>query len=161
MNALTSIHVGMAEWVVSDDVGSVFVVPGLGSCIGIALYDPNRPIAGMSHIMLPDSRISRDGSKAGKYADTAIPLLVEELVARGVKRSALVAKIAGGSQMFSIKGSLNIGERNILAVTEVLKSLNIPLVGNHVGGTVGRTVRFFLETHRFTVRSLGKTEVDI
>lgn len=161
MTALTSIHVGMSEWAVSVDPGTVFVVPGLGSCIGIALYDKARAIGGMSHVMLPDSSLARDTSKPGKYADSAIPTLVRELEALGAGRLNLAAKIAGGAQMFSVKGSLNIGERNIVAVQEILKKMGIPLLGSHVGGTAGRTVRFFLDEKRFAVRSLGKAEVDI
>lgn len=114
---------------------------GLGSCIGLMLYDDSQKVGAMVHIMLPDSAGRQD--RPGKYADTAIPLLIKELGALGCKSRSLVAKMAGGACMFEYFGTnLNIGERNAEKVRALLKEHNIPLIKEDVGGKVGRSVTF-------------------
>ena len=114
---------------------------GLGSCIGLTLYDDSLKVGAMVHIMLPDSAGRKD--RPGKYADTAIPLLLKELNALGSKNKSLVAKMAGGACMFEYFGTnLNIGERNAERVRAILKENNIPLKKEDVGGKVGRSVTF-------------------
>jgi chemotaxis protein CheD len=114
---------------------------GLGSCIGLTIYDDTLKVGAMVHIMLPDSAGRKD--RPGKYADTAIPLLIRELNALGSRNRNLIAKMAGGACMFEYFGTnLNIGERNAEKVRALLKELNIPLVKEDVGGKVGRSVTF-------------------
>ena len=114
---------------------------GLGSCIGLTLYDETLRIGAMVHIMLPDSAGRKD--RPGKYADTAIPLLLKELGEKGSKNRNLVAKMAGGACMFEYFGTnLNIGERNAERVRAILKENNITLVKEDIGGKVGRSVTF-------------------
>jgi chemotaxis protein CheD len=114
---------------------------GLGSCIGLTMYDPNLKLGAMVHIMLPESAGRMD--RPGKYVDTAVPLLVKELVALGCKNRSIIAKIAGGACMFEYFGTnLNIGERNAVKVRLLLKEHNIELAAEDVGGKVGRSVTF-------------------
>jgi chemotaxis protein CheD len=114
---------------------------GLGSCIGLTMYDPNLKIGAMVHIMLPESGGRMD--RPGKYVDTAVPLLVKELVALGCKNRSIVAKIAGGACMFEYFGTnLNIGERNAIKARLLLQEHNIQLAAEDVGGKVGRSVTF-------------------
>lgn len=114
---------------------------GLGSCIGLTLYDPNLKLGAMVHIMLPESSGRMD--RPGKYADTAVPLLVNELNALGSKNRSILAKIIGGACMFEYFGTnLNIGERNAEKVRIKLKEHNIQLAGEDVGGKIGRSVTF-------------------
>ena len=114
---------------------------GLGSCIGLTMYDPNLKLGAMVHIMLPESSGRMD--RPGKYVDTAVPLLVNELVALGCKNRSIVAKIAGGACMFEYFGTnLNIGERNAGKVRILLKEHNVKLAAEDVGGKVGRSVTF-------------------
>jgi len=114
---------------------------GLGSCIGLTLYDPQKKNGAMVHIMLPDSGGRTD--RPGKYADTAIPLLIKELDKIGSNKRSLVAKIAGGACMFEYFGTnLNIGERNTEKVRIALKEQGIKISAEDVGGKVGRTVTF-------------------
>lgn len=114
---------------------------GLGSCIGLTLYDDTIKSGAMVHIMLPDSAGRTD--RPGKYADTAIALLIKELTALGCKNRSLVAKMAGGSCMFEYFGAnLNIGERNAERVRGLLKEHHIQLAAEDVGGKVGRSVTF-------------------
>lgn len=116
---------------------------GLGSCVGIALIDSFNKIAGLSHIMLPDSKSFSNTSNPMKYADTAIPLLMQKLIASGANRNNLKAKIAGGASMFSFADKspmMDIGKRNAETVKSVLKDLNIPIIAEDVGGNKGRTM---------------------
>ncbi|MDD1695196.1 MAG: chemotaxis protein CheD [Methanoregula sp.] len=114
---------------------------GLGSCIGLTLYDDTLKVGAMVHIMLPESAGRSD--RPGKYADTAIPLLLKELSALGCRNRSLKAKMAGGACMFEYFGTnLNIGERNADKVRALLKEHNIPLVKEDVGGKIGRSVTF-------------------
>lgn len=114
---------------------------GLGSCIGLTLYTPEQRIGAMVHIMLPESSGRTD--RPGKYADTAIPLLIGELETAGAHRKSIVAKMAGGATMFeAFSASMNIGQRNIDKVKALLAEQNIRLVAEDCGGKMGRSVYF-------------------
>ncbi|WP_027108643.1 chemotaxis protein CheD [Lacticigenium naphthae] len=134
------------------------ITVGLGSCVGIALYDAKSKVGGLSHIMLPDSSTFKDQTKWQKFADLAIPQLVADMKEKtGAIR--IEAKIAGGASMFSFGGEEKgpkIGERNILAVKKSLAALNIPLKGEHTGGKMGRTMIVDLETFEVTIRMVNR-----
>lgn len=145
-------RVRMAEYAISESPG-LLVTVGLGSCVGIALYDKRKKIGGLVHIMLPENK---KGLKPAKYADTGIPLVIEELVKKGAKRRRLTAKIAGGAQMFSMQGnnsSLQVGKRNIEKVRKVLKKENINLMGADVGKNYGRTMKFYTSDGKVLISS--------
>jgi len=133
---------------------------GLGSCIGLVIYDDIAKVAGMSHIMLPNNHEGKDVKKLGKYADTAVPKLIEDLIALGALKSRLKAKMAGGAQMFSIPGKnsasfLAIGERNIETTKKMLEKYGIPLVASDVGGNKGRSVEFYTDNWIMIVKVIG------
>jgi chemotaxis protein CheD len=114
---------------------------GLGSCIALVIHDTKHSNGACAHVMLPESGGKLD--RPGKYADTAVPLLIEELIALGGVKRSFVAKIVGGASMFSnFQGKLNIGERNIDAVRKHLEAHGIPVVAEDLGGTVGRTLLY-------------------
>jgi chemotaxis protein CheD len=117
---------------------------GLGSCVGIAIYDLGAQIGGLIHAMLPRYEEGRDKTNASKYVDSSVMLMVDELLEMGATRPALRAKMVGGAQMFSFISSdtLNIGLRNSQVAREVLKKESIPLLAEDVGGTKGRTIVF-------------------
>jgi chemotaxis protein CheD len=149
----------MADLVVSKHP-AMLITLGLGSCIGLVIFDQISKTAGMVHIMLPDSREAKNIPKPGKFADTAVPLLLEDLVKLGVNKSQLRAKMAGGAQMFSIPGKADssifgVGNRNIEATTKMLVSAGIRLVASDTGGSKGRSVEFNTETLKFMVKTLG------
>jgi len=149
--------VGISDYKVAASPHSLVTI-GLGSCIGIALYEPVTRIGGLSHIMLPDSEGFKDRSKWQKFADLAIPKMAEEIRTQSGKKY-LVAKIAGGASMFRFditSTSLQIGERNILAVKEALGKSCIPLLGEHTGGNMGRTMIVDLSTFEVTVRMVNR-----
>ncbi|MGL4654619.1 MAG: chemotaxis protein CheD [Sarcina sp.] len=132
---------------------------GLGSCVGISLYDRGKKMVGLIHIMLPDSTCFSGITNPYKYADTAIPLVIDELVKRGALKFRLRAKIAGGAQMFKsqdFKFSNDVGVRNVLAVEKILSSYGIVIEGKDVGGSKGRTMTVEAETGSVTIKSLGK-----
>lgn len=133
---------------------------GLGSCVGIVIYDLYHKIGGLSHVMLPNSELAKQSKfNEFKYVDTAIPILIEKLYLQGAKKYALKAKIAGGAQMFQFESnsdSMRIGPRNVEAVQQKLKELNIPIVSMDVGGKKGRTIEFDPQTGMLEVRTVYK-----
>ncbi len=144
--------------------GKTIRTSGLGSCVGIVLYDEIKKVAGMVHIMLPDSSLDRSKKvNVAKYADTGIYGLMELLKAEGARPMSLKAKIAGGAQMFQFGSSdtLRIGPRNVEAVKEELKRLSIPLIAEQTGGSKGRTIEFDPVTAILSIRSVnaGTTEI--
>ena len=140
---------------------NVFVTYALGSCVGICLYDKQLKIGGLSHIMLPESSMfSKNDINRMKFADTAIPDLVQNLVTLGADRRRLTAKIAGGAQMFEVQaGSLvgTIGDRNTASVKSTLHSMKIPIIAEDTGLNYGRTVYFDLDTGVMKVQSLSRS----
>lgn len=152
-------RIGIAELDTVRPPDSIKTI-GLGSCVGIVLFDNSKKIGGMAHIMLPESKIVADGNRnIAKFADTAIPFLYETLIKEGAIRRNICAKIAGGAEMFSVLGQnngLRVGPRNVEMTKKVLKDLSIPLVAESVGGSSGRTIEFFPETSILNVRTVSK-----
>ena len=152
------IKVGMADLKICHAPDAITTL-GLGSCVGIALYDSISRIAGLAHIMLPDSTQVRQNQNKAKFADTGIDLLIETMVKAGANRKMLTAKIAGGAQMFAFSGNsdmLRVGERNVSAVKGKLASLGIRILSEDTGLKFGRTVEFYPETGDFIIKSVGK-----
>lgn len=133
---------------------------GLGSCVGVVIYDQAKKVAGLAHIMLPSSASIKAGNmNIAKYADTAIEELIQQIIKIGGRASSLKAKIAGGAQMFQFQtGSdiMRIGPRNVEAVEAELKRFNIPLVASDVGGSNGRTIEFDPVTSILKIRTVNK-----
>lgn len=133
---------------------------GLGSCIGVVLYDPEKRIGGLAHVMLPGN--SRQEGLVGKFVNTAIEEMIKEMKTKGADKKRIRAKIFGGANMFPSLNSrtiLLIGERNIKAVREELKKWEIPLVAKDVGGTEGRTIIFNTHDGKVTMKTLKGKEV--
>ena len=136
---------------------------GLGSCVGIILYDNLTKIGGMVHIMLPESTKFKQADNPAKFADTGITLLLQEILKLGANKKRLFAKIAGGAQMFKSNASnlLNIGERNTEKTREILADLKIPLVAEHTGGSIGRTLILDNYSGKVFVRVIGNKPKEI
>jgi chemotaxis protein CheD len=151
------IRVGMADLKVACHP-SILTTLGLGSCVGITLYDSKKKIIGMAHIMLPSSKIATANTNRAKFADTGIVDLLEKMTALGAERKEIVSKIAGGAQMFNFAGSnetLKIGARNSEAVKQVLNELRIPIVAEDIGGNHGRTIEISSEDGKLMVKTIG------
>lgn len=158
-----TIKVGMADLRVCISPNAVTTL-GLGSCVGIAIRDPVTKIGGLAHIMLPDSTQISNNSNIPKFADTGITELVRQMVAKGAKQSRMVAKIAGGAQMFSFQNKsemVRIGERNVEATKKKLAQLKIPILAQDTGDSYGRTVIFYPETGDFVIKAVGKVQKTI
>ena len=154
------IKVGMADVNVCHAPGAITTL-GLGSCVGVVLYDRTTRTAGLAHVMLPDSTKVRQNQNKAKFADTGIDLLIEMLRNEGANCSMLTAKIAGGAQMFAFSTNndmLRVGERNVEAVKAKLKELGIRILAEDTGANYGRTVEFYPETGDFLIKSVGKPE---
>lgn len=125
----------------------VLVTYALGSCVGVCLYDEIERTAGLIHIMLPWSRDAAYDDNRRRYADTGITELIGKMISLGASKSRLVAKIAGGAQMFgSASWMFNIGERNVEAAEHVLGAYDIPVIGRDVGGSCARTLYLHTDT---------------
>jgi len=160
-NVLTVVKVGIADLNIVHH-NTKIRTSGLGSCVGVVIYDLAKQIAGMAHIMLPDSNLTKQKNfNKYKYADTAIDILIGKLLDEGARKFSLKAKIAGGAQMFTFQSSseiTRIGPRNIEAVKERLKIHRIPIVAEDVGGNNGRTIEFDAITGMLKVRAVNQKE---
>ena len=154
-----SIVLGMADLYVARAPIKLITL-GLGSCIGLVVFDPLAKIAGMAHIMLPDSRGLKGSEKVGKFADTAVPAIIDEMLKQGANRSRIKAKIAGGAQMFALPDSspefLTVGAKNVRETTMRLARLGIALVASDTGGNKGRTIEFSTSNWMLKIKTLGK-----
>lgn len=151
------IVVGMADMNTTKCPG-VLTTLGLGSCVGIAIYDPTTKIAGLAHVMLPDSTQIRNNSNVAKFADSGIIKLVKDMILLGAVKSTMQAKIAGGAQMFAFESTndaLRIGDRNVEATIKILGLLKIPIVARHTGENYGRTIELYSDTGALIVKTIG------
>ena len=158
------IKVGMADLKTCVSPDGVTTL-GLGSCVGIAIRDPVTKIGGLAHIMLPDSTTIRNSNQnIAKFADTGIDELIRQMENLGASKSRLVAKMAGGAQMFAMASqneSLRVGERNAAAARAKLKEYRIRLLAEDCGLNYGRTVEFYSETGDYVIKSVGKPQKTI
>lgn len=152
------IKVGMADLQIAKFPDALTTL-GLGSCIGIALYDPISKVGGLVHIMLPDSKSIKNNANLAKFADTGIVELLSQMIVAGAHRNKIVAKIAGGAKMFATTGLSdisNIGARNADASMLKLNELKIPVLARETGENYGRTVELYCDSGEFIIKSVGK-----
>jgi len=151
------IKVGMADLQAGKDPCMITTL-GLGSCVGISLYDRSTRISGMAHVMLPSSKQARDNTNVAKFADTGIVYLLNSMVKMGANKSTIVAKLAGGAQMFAFKDVsdiMRIGDRNVEASREMLAMLKIPVLSEDVKGNYGRTIELYSADGRVHIKTIG------
>lgn len=155
----------MGEQAASRTPQDVLVTIGLGSCIGLALLDRSRGVAGLAHIVLPDSTGIASQTEPAKFADTAVPALLNGMARLGAGRSQLEAVLVGGAQMFAFGrkdgAGLDIGTRNEQATRAALERAGILIRAAATGGGKGRTVRVHVESGIVTVREAGGTEIEL
>lgn len=150
------IEVGMAEMKISSSP-HILVTRGLGSCLGITVYDVQKRIGGLAHAMLPCFEMAKIKTNPHKFVDSVVPLMFEELKKHGCKVSDLKVKVFGGAHMFSsipVNSSFNIGVKNVNAAHEVLSAHNIPVVAEDTGGNYGRTIFFDLAAGKVKVKTI-------
>lgn len=142
MNESVEVRVGIADIKVVSNPDKVLTM-GLGSCVGISFYDKRKKIAGLAHIMLPDSSKFKKITNEMKYADLAVPILLSKMKSLGCENRNIEAKIAGGAAMFQFSDSRiisDVGKRNVEAVKEIIKKNGLSIIASDVGGGHGRTM---------------------
>ncbi|MBO6179676.1 MAG: chemotaxis protein CheD [Selenomonadaceae bacterium] len=157
------IRVGMADYKVGKSPATL-ISYGLGSCIGVSLYDPQLKVGGLLHIMLPDSTQARASDNPAKFADTGLPLMLADVLKLGAVKTRLVAKLAGGAQMFAFQNAtdvMRVGSRNAEAVKKILQANGIKIIAEDTGGTYGRTVSIDLTNGSYKVKTIDKGEKEI
>ncbi len=155
---MNELFVNMGQLSVLRNTGILTTI-GLGSCIGVALYDPVVKVGAMAHVFLYKSHKDKDPKALpGKYADLAIPSLVQITINQGARKERLYAKLAGGAHLFANlpTKTLSVGEKNIRAVKQQLSIHNIPITGQDLAGNYGRKMRLFVETGIVIVTAIGK-----
>ena len=154
--------VSIGEIVVSRVANDVLVAYGLGSCVSISLYDPDKRVGGMLHALLPASLGKGDAaSHPEKFVDLGVPLLLDQVEKLGAMRRRLIVRLCGGAHMLSnpgIKNTLNIGDRNVEAARTILKNLGLKIAVEETGGSSGRTAKLYMATGQVTVRTMGQKE---
>ena len=154
---METIKVGMADLQAARHP-AVLTTLGLGSCVGIALFDRTTGTIGLAHCMLPDSTQSKNATNIAKFVDSAIDALITEMIRLGANRNKITAKLAGGAQMFSFTQSsdlMRIGQRNVVSAKEKLNLLRIPIISEDTGGNYGRTIELDSSTGILLIKTIG------
>jgi chemotaxis protein CheD len=139
----------------ADDV---LVTVGLGSCVAILLHDAEARVGGLAHVLLPSPALTRPDGNPAKFPQSAVPRLVELMVAEGARPERITGRLAGGASMFAAlapPGTIQMGERNLAAARQALSTNGLRLIGEAVGGDFGRTVRFRVGDGRVEVRTVA------
>lgn len=151
------IKVKIADYKVSSSP-KILVSYGLGSCVGISLYDFEAKIGALAHILLPSTVSFKDDEHDGKYADRAVNAMLQAMISEGCIKERIVAKVAGGASMFQNNFNANdqklVGERNVESVLEQLELLGIEMAASDTGGNYGRTIELDLENGEMSIKSL-------
>ena len=149
-----NVVIGIADMRMSSQPGDVLVTYSLGSCLGVTLYDPHSSVGGMIHCMLPLSKV--DPEKAKKtpfmFVDAGIPLLFKRMQEQGAKTSRIIVKATGCSQLLDDKNLFEIGRRNYTVFRKMLWKYNILISGEHIGGSLSRTLFLDIATGEVIVR---------
>jgi chemotaxis protein CheD len=157
-------YIGIGELAASKTAGDSIKTMALGSCVGVAAYNPKIKAAGLLHIALPDSNISKSKCKdnPGRYADTGIPVLIREMMKLGTEKNRdLIIKIIGGAQILDPNDTFNIGKRNILAVKKILWKNSLLLKAEDIGGNVSRTVSINVDDGKIIISSPGRSKWEL
>jgi chemotaxis protein CheD len=158
-NIVDVIKVGIADLNIVK-APNIIRTSGLGSCVGVVLYDSKLDIGGLAHVMLPDSSLAKAQTiNRAKYADTAVEELINKMVKIGARKPYLKAKLAGGAQMFQFTSGndlMRIGPRNVEAVKVQLKRFKIDVVSEDTGGNSGRTIEFNPVSRELYIRTVNK-----
>ncbi|MGL4571192.1 MAG: chemotaxis protein CheD [Clostridium sp.] len=149
--------VGISEIYVGRDFETIITI-GLGSCVGVIVYDDKNSVSGLAHVMLSDSTLFKNTSNPAKFVDSAIPLLITEIIKKGGLRANLKCKLVGGASMFNFSDSSiisDVGKRNVLMAKEVLKKENIEIIAEDTLGKKGRTIYLDSKNGEISVKTVG------
>ncbi len=152
---MANVVVDIADLAVSADPGATLITYSLGSCIGVAVWDPVVRVGGMLHYMLPESQLSPEKARSSPamFCDTGVPRLFRAAYELGAVKNRLVVKVAGGSQLLDDNGTFNIGKRNYLALRKIFWKNGVMIAAENVGGSISRTLKLDVGTGAVTIRS--------
>ena len=150
--------VGMGDMLTSNDTAATLVTYSLGSCVGVAIYDPVAKVGGLLHAMLPDSTINLDraSKRPFMFVDTGLPAMFHAVYALGGLKHRLVIKLCGGAEFLDEKKIFKIGQRNVEATVAMLERNGVKISGRETGGRESRTVKLDLSNGNFTLDIPGK-----
>jgi len=153
-----NVVVGIADMKVSKELDATVVTHSLGSCIGLAVYDPVAKVGGLLHYMLPESGLDANKAKERPlmFADTGIPLLFKACYKLGAEKKRMISKVAGGSQIMDPSGTFNIGKRNYAALRKIFWRNHVMIDAEDVGGTANRTMWLDIATGELVLKVSGK-----
>lgn len=157
------IEVEMAQLILAEAPAKL-VTRGLGSCLGITLYDPIKKFGGMVHAMLPDIEKAKIQTNPARFVNSAVKKMVEEMEKKGCSRSRLAAKVFGGAHMFSFiisDGSLNVGQKNVEMAESVLNEMKVKISAQETGGTFGRTIELNLDDGKVLIKTVSWGEKEV
>ncbi len=158
------IYVGVGEYAISGRPGEIVKTLALGSCVAVVILDANNKSVGLLHIALPESSINkkRANEKPGMFADTGLPILLEEMQKLGYDgKSKLIIKLAGGASIMDPNNTFNIGKRNVLAIRKILERFRLGAIAEDVGGNISRSVSIEMNTGKVIVSSPGRGEWEL
>ncbi len=160
---MTTLFVGVSDARLSYEPGASLVTYALASCIGISIYDPVAGVGGLLHYMLPDSRLDpvKARDNPWMFADTAIPQFFQQAYRMGAEKSRLRVVAAGGARVIHPENSLEIGERNQLAMRRIFRKSGVAIEAEDLGGHEIRTLRLEIGTGRLMVRRDGAIEQEL
>jgi chemotaxis protein CheD len=153
----TELLVGVAD-LRAGSAGDVLITVGLGSCVAILLHDPAVRVGGLAHVLLPSPALARPDGNPAKFPQTALPRLLELMAQRGAVARRMTARLVGGASMFAslaAPGTIQMGERNLVACRQVLHQHGLPVTAEATGGDYGRTVRLWPVDGRVEVSSVA------
>ena len=136
----------------------ILMTIGLGSCVAIVLYDPVAHLGGLAHVLLPSPALSRKDGNLAKFPQTAVPRLLELMATAGASTRRMTGRLVGGASMFSglgAPGTIQMGERNVVASRQALHQAGIAIIGEATGGDFGRTVRLWVADGRLEISSVA------
>jgi len=153
------IVVGISDMRITNRPNQNLVTHSLGSCLGLMVYDPSSGVGGLIHCLLPVAREAREGKTLNPcmYVNTGVPHMIKSMFAKGAKRERLVIKAAGCGRMMNVSNSFDTGAANLAALQKLLDHNHLRLSGSDVGGSIPRTVRFYIDSGRVVISSCGKS----
>jgi chemotaxis protein CheD len=157
------IEVEMAQLILAEAPARL-VTRGLGSCLGITIYDPIKKIGGMVHAMLPDIEKAKIQTNSARFVNSAVKTMVKEMEKKGCSKPRMVAKVFGGAHMFSFiisDGALNVGQKNVEMAESVLNEMNIKIAVLETGGTFGRTIELDLNDGKVLIKTVSWGEKEV
>jgi chemotaxis protein CheD len=153
---MAAVIVSISDMKLATRAGDVLVTHSLGSCLGLAAYDPKKRVAGLIHCLLPTAMRGREQQNPYMFVNTGVPAMIRAMFAKGARRGNLVLKAAGCGRMMNVQNQFDTGANNLATLLRLLDKNGIELTAQDTGGTIPRTMYLHVDTGRVVIRSCGK-----